>query len=222
MYVEFHHQSEIFHRTLHEISGADVVVRNLAVGPETPLRLIAAVTGDGCGQFHAQVAEDPTVDELKLLEDGNLGRLYWIRAVSGTVDQRAYEAAVDAGGVYLQSRWADNGWYTTMNYPDQESFQDYQRRIDEAGMEIEPTIVRVGRYLISGGAFDLTEKQEAVLLEAIEGGYFDIPRGSTLGDIADRLAISEQAASERLRRAMGSLARAAVTNAAEELMTVDD
>ena len=222
MYVEFHHRSEIFHRTLQEIEGVEVVVRNLAMGPETPLRLIAAVTGDGCGKFHSMVAEDPSVDELKLLEDGDLRRLYWMRAVPGTVDQRAYEAAVDAGGVYLQSRWAGNGWYTTMNYPDQESFQDYKRRVDEAGMRIEPSVVRVGRYLISGGAFDLTEKQEAVLLEAIEGGFFEIPRGSTLGDIADRLAISEQAASERLRRAMGSLAQAAVTNAAEEPMTVEN
>lgn len=222
MYVEFHHQSEIFHRTLQETEHVEVVIRNLSTGPETPLQVIAAVTGDGCGTFHSMVADDPSVEELKLLEDGEFRRLYWMRAVPGTLDQRAYEAAVDSGGIYLQSRWAGNGWYTTMNYPDQESFQDYQRRIDEAGMEIEPTVVRVGRYLISGGAFDLTEKQEAVLLEAIEGRFFEIPRGSTLGDIADRLSISEQAASERLRRAMGSLARAAVTNAAEEPMTVDD
>jgi predicted DNA binding protein len=109
-----------------------------------------------------------------------------------------------------------------MNYPDQDSFQEYQRRIDEAGMEIEPTVVRVGRYLISGGAFDLTEKQEAILTEAIEGGYFDIPRGSTLGDIAARLSISEQAASERLRRAMNSLARAAVTDGGDEGLSGED
>jgi predicted DNA binding protein len=222
MYVEYHHQSEIFHRTLHKVDHVDVVVRDLATGPETPLRAIAAVTGDGCQRFHSLVADDPFVDEFKLLEDGDLRRLYWLRAVPETVDQRAYEAAVDSGGVYLQSRWAGDCWYTTMNYPDQEAFQEYQRRIDEAGMEIEPTVVRVGRYLISGGAFDLTEKQEAVLTEAIEGGYFDIPRGSTLGDIAGRLSISEQAASERLRRAMGSLARAAVTNAAENALTVED
>lgn len=221
MYVEFHHRSEIFHQTLRETDGVEVMVRNLATAPETPLRLIAAVTGDGCDVFHSQVAEDPSVAELKLLEDGDLRRLYWMQAVPGTIDQRAYEAAVDAGGVYLQSRWAGDGWYTTMNYPDQDSFDEYQRRIDEAGMEIEPTVVRVGRYLISGGAVDLTEKQEAVLLEAVEGGYFEVPRGSTLGDIGARLGISEQAASERLRRAMASLARAAVTNSAEEPVTVE-
>lgn len=222
MYVEFHHRSEIFHETLRETDGVEVVVRNLATGPETPLRLIAAVTGDGCGAFHSRVAEDSSVEELKLLEDGTLRRLYWMQAVPGTIDQRAYEAAVDAGGVYLQSRWAGTGWYTTMNYPDQASFTEYQHRIDDAGMEIEPTIVRAGRYLISGGAFDLTEKQEAVLLEAVEGGYFQVPRGSTLGDIAANLDISEQAASERLRRAMASLAQAAVTHSADSPVTVEE
>ena len=166
------------------------------------------------------MADDPSVAQLKLLEDGDFRRLYWVRAVPGTIDQRASEAAVDAGGVYLQSRFAGDGWYTIMNYPNQNCFEEYQQRIDEAGMKIEPIVVRVGRYLISSGAFDLTEKQEAVLLEAVEGGYFEVPRGSTLDDVAARLSISEQAASERLRRAMASLARAAVTNSAEDSLTV--
>jgi len=222
MYVEYYHRSEILYETLEAVSDIRVEVRNLAKGKETALRAIASVTGEEMEKFHRHASQDPSIDCLKLLEDGEFRRLYSMETTPGTVDEQAYEAAVDSGGMYLQSRTGEDGWYTTMNYPDQESFQQYQRRISEEGMEIEPTVVRVGRYLISGGAFDLTEKQETVLTEAIDGGYFDIPRGSTLGDIAGRLSISEQAASERLRRAMGSLARAAVTNAAENALTVED
>jgi predicted DNA binding protein len=215
MYVEYYHESEILRETLREFSDLKVEVRNIAAGTETPLQLTCAVTGTECGAFGDAASREPAVDELKLLEDGELRRLYWLRAVPGTIDQRAYEAAVDSGGFYLQSRHVEGGWCTTMNYPDQACFREFQRRISAEGMEIEPTVIRVGQYLLSGGAFELTEKQEAVLSVAVEEGYFDVPRGTTLSQVADRIGISEQAASERLRRAMDSLASAAVTSYTE-------
>lgn len=216
MYVEYYHESEILRETLCEFSDLKVEVRNIATGPETPLRLICAVTGSDCGAFGEVAPADPAVDELKILEDGQLRRLYWLRAVPETVDQRAYEAAVDSGGVYLRSRRVDGGWCTTMNYPDQACFQEFQHRISDKGMEIEPTVIRAGQYLLSGGAFELTEKQEAVLSVAVAEGYFEVPRGTTLGEVADSLGISEQAASERLRRAMDSLANCVVTRYTED------
>lgn len=212
MYVEYYHQSEVLHETVQRVPGVEIEVRNLATGPETPLRLTCTVTGETVGDFHEAAQADSSIADIKLLERGSYRQLYWIKLVDGTIDQQAYEIAIDAGGVYLQSRRSDQGWVTTMNYPDQDSFQDFQRRIAEAGMEIEPTVVRTGQYLLSGGAFDLTEKQEDVLSEAIDIGYFDIPRSGSLEDIAERLDISEQAASERLRRAMDELAGAAVTS----------
>lgn len=38
-------------------------------------------------------------------------------------------------------------------------------------------------------------------------GYYDIPRGCTTKELADELGISDQAVTERLRRAIGSLVR---------------
>jgi len=215
MYVEYFHQSEILRETLESVSEVRIEVRNLAKGKETALRAIAWVTGREVETFHRLAPQDPSVKSLRLLEDGDFRRLYSIETVPGTLDERAYEAAVDSGGVYLQSRTGEDGWYTTMNYPDQESFRQYQQRISEEGMEIEPTIVRAGKYLISGGAFDLTDKQEVVLAEAVNAGYFEIPRQGSLAAVAEKLDISEQAASERLRRAMGALAAAAITDCVE-------
>lgn len=51
----------------------------------------------------------------------------------------------------------------------------------------------------------LTSHQREALRLAHEGGYFRIPRGTTLGDIAAELGISNQAASERVRRGCGRL-----------------
>ena len=38
-------------------------------------------------------------------------------------------------------------------------------------------------------------------------GYYDIPRGCTTEELADELRISDQAVTERLRRAIGAFAR---------------
>ncbi|WP_247730181.1 helix-turn-helix domain-containing protein [Halovivax limisalsi] len=47
----------------------------------------------------------------------------------------------------------------------------------------------------------LTDRQRAVLREAIEAGYYRTPREATLGDVADRLGVANSTASDVLHRA---------------------
>lgn len=47
----------------------------------------------------------------------------------------------------------------------------------------------------------LTEKQRETVLLALKMGYYSTPREATIGDIADRIGVSESAISQRLRRA---------------------
>jgi len=47
----------------------------------------------------------------------------------------------------------------------------------------------------------LTRKQREALQAAVRMGYFDVPRRANQGDLSDLLGVSEQAVSERLRRA---------------------
>ncbi len=43
------------------------------------------------------------------------------------------------------------------------------------------------------------------LIKAKEMGYYDVPRGISLSELADELGVSHQALSERLRRGHGRL-----------------
>ncbi|WP_096390133.1 helix-turn-helix domain-containing protein [Halopenitus persicus] len=51
----------------------------------------------------------------------------------------------------------------------------------------------------------LTDRQDEALRTAYERGYFDVPRGASLAEIAAELGISTSATSERLRRAQTEL-----------------
>jgi predicted DNA binding protein len=48
--------------------------------------------------------------------------------------------------------------------------------------------------------FELTDSQRTALFHAVRGGYFEVPRRTTLRQIGDELGITGQAVSENLRR----------------------
>lgn len=72
------------------------------------------------------------------------------------------------------------------------------------------TVHRVESYDESG--FGLTPSQQEALAVALEQGYFDVPRTTTLVEIAERLGVSDQAVSERLRRGEKHLLRRALSS----------
>ena len=62
-----------------------------------------------------------------------------------------------------------------------------------------------------GYSFDLTETQRRALVTAVEDGYFEVPRGTTLGQIGEKLGITEQSASESVRRGANKVLRKVLT-----------
>jgi hypothetical protein len=76
---------------------------------------------------------------------------------------------------------------------------------------------------VDAGEYALTIGQHEALSEAQRLGYFDVLRGVSLEDLATELGVTHQAASERLRRAMGSLVDHTLTGgkAAENGGTLD-
>ena len=59
---------------------------------------------------------------------------------------------------------------------------------------------------------NLTDRQFEVLSLAVERGYFEVPRGATLADIASELDIEKSTASEHVRRGVGRIASFVVEN----------
>lgn len=68
----------------------------------------------------------------------------------------------------------------------------------------------------SGPWYGLTPVQRATLVRAVREGYYSIPRELSTQELADSFDVSDQAVTERLRRAIASLVENTLGVAADE------
>jgi predicted DNA binding protein len=142
-----------------------------------------------------ELERDETVREVRRYHEDDLVQVRVGR------DALAYDALVERGGVVEQALASHRGWRLTVLFPDHQRLQEYWAICREEGHT-----VRVGRLCEAADDGDLlTPAQEDVLRLAQEYSYFAIPRDAELSDLASHLGISDQAASERLRRGIDRL-----------------
>ncbi|WP_158055988.1 helix-turn-helix domain-containing protein [Halorussus halophilus] len=114
------------------------------------------------------------------------------------------ETIFERDGVMLHAKGKDSVWSFRLrftNHQDLGSVFD-----DEFCRQYEATVTRL--YSDQDGPATrngLTSKQQQALSAAHEMGYYTVPRNVDLRAVGDRLGVSRQAVSERLRRAHESL-----------------
>jgi hypothetical protein len=142
------------------------------------------------------------VDEVTLLgdfEDEWLFRMEWVDHVDLIVEMLTHAEATILDAVGQGSQWR-----LRVLYPERSLFSDTHDFCEAHGLSFDVASIRE----LDGepaGRFGLTTEQYEVLSEAAEHGYFEVPREVTLEELADRLGVSHQALSERLRRAIDAL-----------------
>jgi len=78
---------------------------------------------------------------------------------------------------------------------------------------VDLTVNEIGAYDRRGGtlAGTLTDRQLAAVTAALDLGYYEVPRGASLGEVAAALDCAQSTASKLLRRAERDLLSAALT-----------
>ncbi|MFB6206485.1 MAG: helix-turn-helix domain-containing protein [Haloglomus sp.] len=106
----------------------------------------------------------------------------------------------------LLSATTENPWSVRARFPDHERVSTFSDYCEQHDVSYELTRL-VPISATTDASLDVTPAQREALVRAVEGGYFAVPRGMTLSELADELDISKQAASERVRRAAGAVLR---------------
>lgn len=156
-------------------------------------------TGENHEEFAKTVQSHSSVKQFLELDSIGDSRLYRIEWEEPPVD--LLEGISRADAVVLEVRGGVE-WSFRLRFPDHEKLAAFHNYI------LEHTIpVHIDRtYTLSettehGHRFDLTPEQREALVLALRNGYFETPSKVSLDDLADKLGITRQALSNRIRRA---------------------
>lgn len=194
-----------FENVLNDVPDMQLAIEGMtACDPET-LSVTFWADGGDFGALEAGLDEASMIHDVQSLSDRVDGRkLYQIRLPAAAT---TYWAWTDLGGVLLDGTLSNAGLWMRMRYPDREAFAAYHDHCETRGCSFELT----GLKGVDGSPENvqgaLTTPQAEVLTAAVEKGYFDVPRRITMGDLATEFEISNQAASERLRRGLSNALR---------------
>jgi len=153
--------------------------------------------------FERGVTSHDAVEDLSKIDTYDDRVLY---TFDWSVENDAVFRAVRSANAYiLNATGTDGSWRFELRFPSHDGLSRFQQQC--RGRDVGFEVLRV--YNPSkpdlGPWFGLTERQREAIVMAVEEGYYDIPRDCTTVELAERLGISDQAVTERLRRAIVTL-----------------
>jgi hypothetical protein len=111
------------------------------------------------------------------------------------------------GGSILTGNGDTDQWQFELRFPDNDALSAFKQACDRSDLPTDVRRVYDEREPEepTEPVYGLTGPQREALLLAVRNGYYDIPRRETTVELAEELGISDQAVTERLRRAITTL-----------------
>lgn len=187
------------------VEGATrIILETMVPLGERPIPFVRLRNG-ARSSFEATVRAHPAVNELQTVatsEDETLYALDWDISEDTFFDGML---AVDAH--LLEATGTARTWTVELRFPSHSALSDFQEYCIKADIHFD--VVRIYNPTVpeAGLEYGLTAPQREALTRAVVTGYYAIPRQTSTVDLADELGISDQAVTERLRRAITTLVR---------------
>lgn len=219
--VEFRLDHPILREALNRVPEMELTWERSDAIDESRVRILVWAEGGDFEAFEAALETDSTVETpSRVIEVGNR-RLYQTELAGAGLEASVYPLVVEEGGVIQDLTASRDGWEFRAAFPDRASFDRFHDfcRERELGFEFRRLYderTNAGEANANGPSYGLTERQRETLVEAVDCGYFEIPRECTLAELGERLDVSETATSERVRRAMKALVLQTVYPSASE------
>jgi predicted DNA binding protein len=188
--------------TLETAPGMRIEIERVAVEDDDVTPYFWAAGGD-FETFEVALADDPTVADTMTLEDHGDQRLYqvtWRENTKGMV-----YAVSEADAAILEATSEDNSWSVELLFPDEESLSEFQDFAAAHDLSFELQWLHDSAHPEALGQYEVTDEQHEALVTAYREGYFEVPGEISLGELAEKLDISKNAASARLHRGYSNL-----------------
>jgi predicted DNA binding protein len=163
--------------------------------------LVFSTTGVDPATLATALRDADQVVEVVAMESAVVESRY--RVVLDTKHTELYAELVDRKTYPMGALVTGKGWKISAEFADRADLDAFREACTELGIDFHP--LRVFEPETAGEAYGLTAPQQEALLAAHRLGYFEVPRGIDLADLAEELDTTTSALSERLRRAQQAL-----------------
>ena len=178
------------------------------LGVEGGPTLLFAVDGDHDGLVEALRGEAAVARaELTAVDERRAALMLTLRAEEVPLAATVFEAFGRSGLVFQLPVVYREGTVRATLLGDAGAIQSV---IDAFPETVTVEVREVGELAGPGPADALSDRQREAVEAGLELGYYDVPRGSTHRDVAERLGCSPSTASEHLQTAEATLVRAAM------------
>ena len=151
--------------------------------------------------FESGLEADETVASHDTLDTEGSSRIYTVELSDAGRRASILPLLGESGGEFVGGKRTGDEWTIRLRFSDDAALQAFADAVN-ARENTSITVQSIRRDTCDDGTeFGLTPSQQEALDVALEWGYFDVPRRTTLAEIADEVGVSDQAVSERLRRA---------------------
>jgi predicted DNA binding protein len=186
-------------RILGSMDGLDIELETMVPLRQRPVPFVL-VHNDVSDTFEAQVRSHPSVERITEVERHNGEVLY---ALDWAASQDHLFGAMEAVGAQLiTGRAAGDTWAFELRFPSHDALSEFKKHCEDAHIAITVDRIYNPTKPSEEPWFGLTDPQRVTLVCAVKGGYYAIPRRMNTNDLAEEFGISDQAITERLRRAI--------------------
>jgi predicted DNA binding protein len=198
-----------------DISGdRSIVLEDLVPLGEQAVPFFTVFGTDESRAFSEAVQAHPSVTDIQQVsshDDRTLFAFEW-----DVAQDELFRGIHETKAHLLNATGGPDTWEFELRFRTHESLSEFREYCSAADIALEVGRIYNPARPESGQFYGLTQRQRDTLVRAVRGGYYSLPRKISTQDLADEFGISDQAVTERLRRAIVALVDNSLVAAIEE------
>lgn len=187
-------------RALENVSGIEITLERIVPLQDNAFPSLWIANADPTATASA-LRDHRAIEAIDIVATAEHRSLFEI-AIRTDADELV-QALVEARATILEAAGTADRWDFRLRFRCQEDLSTFNMLLTDDGIPV--TLRRLYNPTRPDDSPTLSPKQREVLLLAYHNGYFDVPRRSSLTDLAEEVGISDSAVSQRVRRGVAAL-----------------
>lgn len=189
-----------FGRLFDKFPSLEIELERIVPLSETIVSLfwVGGYEGDGVGAHLEQRPKTDSVSRLTEADGRILYEVHWEPDPDGLV-----QTLIDCNAQLLQAEGMADVWDFRLQFESRGALSNFRQTCADA--DIPVTLRRLYNPSVPADSGRLTDCQYETLVAAYEQGYFQVPRATSMNELAAQFDISDNALSQRIRRGTAAL-----------------